>query len=386
MNSRLTAVAAAIVLGSAATAFAQSTRAPAPQQPSRVAVETAVKGLQSPWGFQFLPDGRLLVTERAGTLRVAERGGKPSAPIAGVPKVVYQGQGGLLDVALAPDYAQSATIYLAYAEPREGGRSGTSVLRARLMLDGASGRLEQQTVIFRQQPDYATPMHYGARIVFAGDGSLFVTLGERNTGRESNSKMQEAAQNPANHFGKVVRIMPDGTPHADNPKRAGWAPEVWSIGHRNAQSAAIHPATGKLWIVEHGARGGDEINISEPGRNYGWPVISYGRDYSGAKIGIGTAKAGMEQPVYYWDPSIAPSGMLFYTGDLIPAWKGNLLVGALSGSHLARLVLADGKVVAEERLLAGERERIRDVRQGPDGAVYVATDSSNGRILRIAPK
>src|SRR5262249_23095072 len=217
------------------------------------------------------------------------------------------------------------------------------------------------------------------------DGTLYVTLGERNTGREFGRPIQEAAQDPANNFGKIVHLNADGSVPADNPKLPGWAPENWSIGHRNVQAAAINPQTGKLWTVEHGARGGDEINIPEAGKNYGWPVISYGRDYSGAKIGVGTQKAGMEQPIYYWDPSIAPSGMAFYTGDLFPAWKGNLFVGALAGSHLARLVLDGDKVVAEERLLADQRERIRDVRQGPDGALYVATDASSGRILRITP-
>lgn len=228
-------------------------------------------------------------------------------------------------------------------------------------------------------------MHFGSRIAFASDGSLFVTLGERNTGRASEPRIRDMAQNPATHFGKVVRLNTDGSPHDSTPKLPGWASEVWSIGHRNPQSAAIHPVTGKLWTVEHGARGGDEINIPEAGKNYGWPVISYGRDYSGSKIGVGTEKAGMEQPVYYWDPSIAPSGMAFYNGSLFPAWKGNLFVGALSGSHLVRLVLDGDKVVAEEKLLANVGERIRDVREGPEGALYTMTDSGNGRILRIAP-
>lgn len=364
--------------------LAQATRAPAPNEASRIVVDTYAKGLVNPWSFQFLPDGRILVTEVRGSVRVVDKAGSVSQPVKGVPAVVAQGQGGLLDLALAPDHASSGIIYLAYSEPRGGGRSGTSVLRARLVTDGTEARLDDANVIFRQKPDYPVPMHFGSRIAFARDGSLFVTLGERNTGRESGS-MQLAAQNPANHFGKVVRLNVDGTAHATTPKLPGWAPEVWSIGHRNAQAAAIHPVTGALWTVEHGARGGDEINIPQAGRNYGWPIISYGRDYSGANIGSGTQKAGMEQPVYYWDPSIAPSGMAFYTGDLFPAWKGNLFVGALAGSHLARLVLSGDKVVAEERLLVSERERIRDVRQGPDGAIYGATDSNRGRILRISP-
>ncbi len=365
-------------------ALAQMTRAPAPKETSKVTVETYAKGLVNPWAFQFLPDGRILVTEIRGTLRIVDKSGAVSVPVKGVPAVVVAGQGGLLDVALAPDHAASQAIYLTYSESRGGGRIGTSLARGRLVLDGAEARLENVAVIFQQKPDYAAPMHFGSRIAFARDGSMFVTLGERNTGRESGA-LQQAAQNPANHFGKVVRLNADGTAHATTPKLPNWAPEVWSIGHRNPQAAAIHPATGALWTVEHGARGGDEINIPQAGKNYGWPVIAYGRDYSGSKIGIGTQQAGMEQPVYYWDPSIAPSGMAFYTGDVMPAWKGNLFVGALAGSHLARLVLSGDKVIAEEKLLSGERERIRDVRQGPDGALYVATDNARGRILRIGP-
>ncbi len=365
-------------------AFAQITRAPAPKEASKVTVETYAKGLVNPWAFRFLPDGRMLVTEIRGTLRIVDKSGAVSSPIKGVPAVVASGQGGLLDVALAPDHATSNTIYLTFSEPRGSGRIGTSLARGRLVLDGTEARLENVAVVFQQKPDYAAPMHFGSRIAFARDGSVFVTLGERNTVRESGT-IQQAAQNPANHFGKVVRLNADGTAHAATPKLPNWAPEVWSIGHRNPQAAAINPATGALWTVEHGARGGDEINIPQAGKNYGWPVISYGRDYSGSKIGVGTQQAGMEQPVYYWDPSIAPSGMAFYTGDLMPAWKGNVFVGALAGSHLARLVLAGDKIIAEEKLLSGERERIRDVRQGPDGALYVATDNARGRILRIGP-
>jgi glucose/arabinose dehydrogenase len=284
----------------------------------------------------------------------------------------------LLDVTLGPDFAQSALIYFSYAEPRGGGRNGTTAARAKLTLAGAGGRLENMQVIFRQEPAYASNNHFGSRIVFTRDGSLFVTMGERFSARDE-------AQNPANDLGKLVRIQPDGAPYAGNPQRSNWRPEIWSIGHRNVQGAALHPETGKLWTIEHGARGGDEINIPEAGRNYGWPVISYGRNYDFTKIGIGTHKEGMEQPLYYWDPSIAPSGAVFYTGTLMPEWKGNLFVGALAGESLHRLVLEGDKVIGEEKLLSDVGERIRDVRQGPDGALWLLTDNTAGRVLRVGP-
>ena len=269
-------------------------------------------------------------------------------------------------------------IYISYAEPREGG-SATSVARARLVLEGDGGRLDDLKVIFRQEPAAAGGQHFGSRFAFARDGNLFVTLGERY--------QPGKAQDLSTHYGKVVRIRPDGSVPPDNPlvRKAGALPEIWSYGHRNIQSAAIHPVTGKLWTVEHGARGGDEVNIPLAGKNYGWPTITYGVDYSGFRIGEGTAKAGMEQPVYYWDPSIAPSGMAFYTGDLFPEWKGNLFVGALRGRALHRLVLDGERIVGEEALLRDLGERIRDVRNGPDGALWVLTDSPNGRLLRIVP-
>ena len=358
-------------------ALAQQTRAPEPAQKSRVKVETVARGLVHPWALQFLPDGRMLVTERPGRLRLVTREGRISPAITGVPPVFANGQGGLLDVALDPSFATSGTIYLSYAEPRGAGTAGTSVARAKLVTSGDGGRLDDAKVIFRQQPQTSGGLHFGSRIAIARDGNLFVTLGERY--------QRDKAQDLTVHYGKVVRITPDGGVPKDNPVRAGRdiQPEIWSHGHRNPQSAAIHPVTGKLWTVEHGARGGDEINIPQAGKNYGWPVITYGIDYTGAKIGEGTRKDGLEQPIYYWDPSIAPSGMAFYTGDLMPAWKGNLFVGALAGQHLARLVLDGERVVAEERLLATEGERIRDVRQGPDGALYALTDHPEGRILRI---
>jgi glucose/arabinose dehydrogenase len=300
-------------------------------------------------------------------------------PVAGVPDVYASGQGGLLDVALAPDFASSQWVYLSYAEPRGGGRNGTSVARGKFVATPEAARLQETQVIFRQEPAYASSHHFGSRLVFMPDGSLFVTAGERFSQRDE-------AQNPSNHIGKLMRIEPDGAAYAGNPKRPGWRPEVWSIGHRNVQAAALNPTSGKLWTVEHGARGGDEINIPEAGRNYGWPVISYGRNYDGSKIGVGTHKAGMEQPVYYWDPSIAPSGATFYTGALVPEWQGNLFVGALAGQALHRMLLDGDQVVGEEILLSDLGARIRDVRQGADGALWLLTDEDNGRVLRVLPR
>ncbi len=372
-------VALASMLALSMPLAAQTTKAPPVKTGQAIKVETFAKGLVHPWGMAFLPDGRLLVTERPGRLRIVGKDGTLSAPLQGTPKVYASGQGGLLDVQLGPDFASSGLIYLSYADPRDGSRNGTSVARAKLVTEGDGGRLEQVQVIFRQEPSYASSHHFGSRIVFARDGSLFVTLGERFSARDE-------AQNPANHLGKLVRIMPDGSPYAGNPKKDGWRPEIWSIGHRNVQGAALNPATGKLWTIEHGARGGDEINIPEAGKNYGWPVISYGRNYDFTKIGVGTHKDGMEQPLYYWDPSIAPSGAAFYTGDLFPEWKGNLFVGALAGQALHRLVLDGEKVVGEEKLLADLGERIRDVRSGPDGALWLLTDNPQGRVLRVVPQ
>jgi glucose/arabinose dehydrogenase len=369
-------LAAWIGTGAMPTFAQQSTKAPAVKTAHALKVETVTRGLAHPWGLAFLPDGRFLVTERPGRLRIGDKDGHLSPALAGVPAVYARGQGGLLDVEVAPDFATSQLIYFSYAEPRESGKNGTTVARARL--NGSANRLDELQVIFRQQPSYASPNHFGSRIVFTSDGSMFVTLGERFYARDE-------AQYPASDLGKLVRQTPDGRPFAGNPKQDGWRPEIWSIGHRNVQAAAINPATGKLWTIEHGARGGDEINIPEAGKNYGWPVISYGRNYDGTKIGTGTHKEGMEQPLYYWDPSIAPSGAAFYTGDLFSEWKGNLFVGALAGQALHRLVLDGERIVGEETLLANLHERIRDVRTGPDGALWLLTDSDNGRILRVVP-
>lgn len=370
----------AILAIAAAPAIAQDqTKAPRPAERHDVRVETITRGLEHPWAVQLMPDGRYLVTERPGRMRVVAADGRLSDPIQGVPTVAATNQGGLLDVVLDPRFSETGTIYFTFAEPRGAGTNGTSVARARLVLSGNGGRLDDLRIIFRQLPATSGGLHFGSRIAIARDGNLFVALGERY--------QRDRAQEVGTHYGKVIRIRPDGSVPPDNPYLQSQAarPELWSIGHRNPQSAAIHPTTGKLWIVEHGARGGDEVNVPAPGKNYGWPIITYGRDYSGAKIGIGTQREGLEQPIYYWDPSIAPSGMAFYTADRAPRWRNSLFVGALAGQHLARLVLDGEKIIAEERLLEDLRERIRDVRMAPDGTLLVATDNADGRILRITP-
>jgi aldose sugar dehydrogenase len=340
-----------------------------------VRTETVARGLEHPWALAFLPDGRMLVTERPGRLRIVEASGRVSAPLGGVPAVHARGQGGLLDVALDPRFAENRLVYLSYAEAGEGG-AGTAVARGRL----GDGRLEDVQVIYRQQPKVEGGGHYGSRLVFGTDGTLFVTQGDRMDHRER-------AQDLAEGIGKIVRINADGSIPRDNPfvGRDGARPEIWSYGHRNVQAAALHPETGRLWTVEHGARGGDELNAPQAGRNYGWPVITYGRDYSGARIGEGAVKEGMEQPVYYWDPVIAPSGMTFYTGDALPGWKGSILVGSMQPGALVRLTMGSDRVAREERYLGELDARIRDVQQGPDGFVYVVTDADDGRVLRVRP-
>jgi glucose/arabinose dehydrogenase len=367
-------VAAGAVAGAAVLAAAGCARPQVGAGQERVRAVTVAEGLEHPWGLAFLPDGRMLVTERAGRLRIVEPSGAVSAPVPGVPPVHAQGQGGLLDVVLAPDFAESGLVYLSYAEPTEGG-ARTAVARGRLTDRG----LEDVRVVFRQEPALPGGLHFGSRLVWAPDGHLFIGLGERN--------QRALAQRLDNHLGKVVRIAADGSAPADNPFTgvAGALPEIWSFGHRNIQSAALHPETGVLWTVEHGAMGGDEVNIPRAGLNYGWPVITYGRDYTGARIGEGTHRDGMEQPVHYWDPSIAPSGMVFYTGDRYPGWRGSLFVGSLKFGRLARLELDGERVVREERLLDGYGQRIRDVRQGPDGYLYLLTDAPNGRLVRLDP-
>ncbi len=341
-------------------------------------VQTVASGLASPWALAFLPNGRMLVTEKAGRMRVVGSDGKLSPPVKGVPEVWASGQGGLLDVIVDKSFATNATIYFCFAERVEGG-GRTAVARARFMYgDRSEMGLDDVKVIFRQEGQLSSGNHYGCRIAQSPDGNLFVGLGDHFTYRDQ-------AQNLANHLGKMIRIAPDGSVPTDNPfvGRNDAKPEIWSYGHRNIQAAAINPATGDLWAIEHGPRGGDEVNIAGKGKNYGWPVIGYGIDYSGAKIHDSTAKAGMEQPVKYWVPSIAPSGMAFYTGDKFPTWKGSLFTGALAGQMLVRLTVKGNAVTAEERLLPNLNERIRDVRQGPDGALYLVTDNSAGRILRV---
>ena len=371
------AIAIYLIFAAPLVSLAQAPRSPTPAPVNGVVqAETVAKGFEHPWALAFLPDGRILVTERPGRLRIVEGDGRVSKPVDGVPRVFARGQGGLLDVALDPRFAENRLVYLSYAEPGEGSTAGTAVARGKL----GEGKLEDVQVIYRQQPKVEGGNHFGSRLVFARDGTLFVTQGDRFAYREK-------AQDLSSGLGKIVRINPDGSVPKDNPfvGRAGARPEIWSYGHRNVQSAALDPQSGRLWTVEHGARGGDELNHPEAGKNYGWPIITYGVDYSGAKIGEGTAKPGMEQPVYYWDPVIAPSGMAIYTGDAFPDWKGSMLIGSLNPGLLVRLTLKDGQVAREERYLGDLRERIRDVQQGPDGLIYVVTDSRDGRILRVKP-
>ncbi len=368
----MAALAALVGLSAAASATAAAADRSIATQRTTLRVTTVASGLEIPWGMAFLPGGGMLVTERPGRLRRIDAAGCISAPIEGVPAVFANGQGGLLDVALDPAFATNGLVYLSFSEPVDG-KARTAVARGRL----TGNRIEALRVIFRQEPAVDARQHFGSRLVFDREGRLYVTLGDRGSQRA-------LAQDVSTHIGKVLRINPDGSIPAGNPlaDQAGARPEIWSWGHRNVQGAALHPATGELWTHEHGPRGGDELNVARAGRNYGWPVITYGREYSGPAIGEGTAKPGMEQPLHYWVPSIGPSGLAFYTADTIPGWRGSVLVGALAAQQVARLELGpDGKVRAEERIDIGER--VRDVRQGPDGAVYLLVDS--GRVLRLEP-
>ncbi|MDX5593429.1 PQQ-dependent sugar dehydrogenase [Pseudovibrio sp. SPO723] len=358
--------------------FALSAVAGTAQAQTRIAPETVTSGLDHPWSVADLPGGGFLVTERDGALKHVTAEGEQSV-VSGTPKVFASGQGGLLDVVLSPNFASDGQIFLSFSEPTSGG-AGTSVYRATLERSGDGFQLRDGRVIFSGNNIYRGGRHFGSRLVFAPDGTLFMTLGDRGD--------RPSAQNTQNHAGSVLRLTIDGAPAPDNPflGDSSYQPEMWSIGHRNPQSAALHPETGVLWTVEHGARGGDEINIPEAGKNYGWPVISYGRHYTGGRIGEGTTKTGMEQPIYFWDPSIAPSGMAFVTSNKYPDWNGNLLVGALRGRHLSNLSLDGTTVTGESRLLAELGERIRDVRQADDGFIYVLTDSSDGQLIRLLPQ
>lgn len=358
-------------------AFANQTRAPVIPHAPRLMRDTLVEGLRGPWGMALLPDGGLLITEKAGTLRLY-RDGQLSAPIKGLPKVLAEDQGGLLDVAVAPDFARTRQLWFSFSDPRGGIESATAVGTGRLSPDGTA--LEDMRVIFRQQPAVTSSRHFGSRLVFGRDGALYVTTGDRGLAPE-----MPVPQDLGNHLGKVLRLDPaTGEAAPGNPALGGNArPEIWSWGHRNLQAAALDPQ-GRLWTVEHGAAGGDELNRPEAGRNYGWPVISYGRNYDGNSIGEGlTAREGMEQPVYYWDPVIAPSGMTFYDGAMFPEWRGDALIGGLRAEAIVRLTIEDGRVTGEQRLAAGIG-RVRDIEVAPDGALLVLIDGDPGSLVRLS--
>lgn len=361
----------------AVPAFPGQTRAPQMDSGVELATEIVAEDLDEPWGIALLPDDTLLVTERTGRLLHITSSGE-TAEVARTPDVVARGQGGLLDISPAPDFPSSRMIYFTFSEAREGNTNGTSLARARLSDDAS--RLENPEVIFRQTPSWASPLHFGSNIEWAEDGTIYLTLGER-----SMPEPRQHAQRLDGHLGKVVRLKPDGSAADGNPfvGRADAKPEIWSYGHRNVQGAAIHPETGKLWTIEHGPRGGDELNVPEAGKNYGWPVITYGIDYPGGPIGEGiTAQEGMEQPIYYWDPVIAPGDMTFYGGELFP-WKGDLLISGLAG-YMVRLELDGERVVGEERLL-DDLGRIRDIQEARDGSLWVITDQGDGVLARIRP-
>lgn len=337
-------------------------------------VQQVAAGLKFPWGMAFLPDGDILVTERIGQLRIISPNGQVSDPIQGLPEVFFKQQGGLLDVALDPEFSKNRLIYLSYAEP-EDHRASTAVARGELI----HGQLKNLQVIFRQLPKTADGIHFGSRLVFAHDGNLFITLGDRGSRAHD-------AQQLDNYFGKIIRVRPDGAVPSDNPfvKNPQAKPEIWSYGHRSIQGAAIHPKTGELWIHEHGPKGGDEINIPQPGKNYGWPLACYGSHYDDTPIKDEHAEQGFEEPIRYWTPSIAPSGMAFYTGNQFPAWRSNLFIGALAGKHIARLSADGNKITHEEQLLMNTA-RFRDIKQSPDGTLYLLTDDINGKLLKIIP-
>jgi aldose sugar dehydrogenase len=370
-------------------AFAGQTRAPNLTTDTKFEIKEVAKGIVSPFGVEFLPNGKFLVTERlAGQFRIIDKDGKVSAPIKdGVPEVFARGQGGLLDVVLDPNFATNQTIYWSYSEPKADGTNNTAVAKGKLV-DGATPKIENVQVIYHQRPALNSPLHFGSRLVFAKDGTLFVAQGERSIlpGRVQ-------AQDLKSGLGKIARIKTDGTIPADNPfvgNKDGALPEIWSYGHRNVQGAFLHPATGELWELEHGPQGGDEINIARKGKDYGWPTITYGVEYGAANTKIGggvTQKAGMEQPLYYWDPVIAPGGLAYYDAGLFPKWKGSIFAAGLNSGYVARLTMDGEKVKGEERLQFSEKkERYRDIAVGPDGAIYVLTDGPEARLLKVVPK
>ena len=379
--STFIAVIAIPLVGHAA--FAQSIL---DTQDYKVRVTKVVEGLYHPWSMAFLPDGRMLVTERRGLMRIVENGKLLAAAVEGIPKVTEHGQGGLLDVALHPKYPENGWIYWSYNAVDAAGLHGTELARGKLGGTRELPRMTDVQVLFEMQPKYGEGIHFGSRIVFDRQGYLYLTLGDR--GDSPAMGAAHRAQQLNVHAGKSIRLHDDGHVPADNPflKTPGALPEIFSLGHRNMQGAALHPGTGRVWTHEHGPQGGDEINILSPGANYGWPVITYGANYgSGTKIGEGTKKAGMMQPLLYWVPSIAPSGMAFYSGKKFPKWKGNLFVGALVKQLLMRVTLEGEKVVAQERLFEGKLGRIRDVREGPDGNLYLLTDAPDGDLIRLEP-
>ncbi len=362
------------------SAFKGQTRACGVKSNVAFDVTVLAKGLVHPWAVEPLPGGDLLVTEKPGRMRIVSAAGRLGEPLTGLPKVDARGQGGLLDVVLSPKFEADRTLYWSFSEPRQGG-NGTSVARGVLSSDQRG--LEQVRVIFRAMPTYDGTMHYGSRLMFGQDGMLFVSLGER-----SEIEVRPQAQQLNSHMGKILRITTEGAAPKDNPfvGKGNAKPEIWSLGHRNVQAATFDPE-GRLWDVEHGPRGGDELNLVQKGKNYGWPVVAYGQEYSGQAIqGSVTAREGYEQPAYYWDPVIAPSGAQFYTGNAFPAWKGNLFIGGMGAMALVRLTLENGRVTGEEHLLKDRRQRVRDVRQGPDGALYMVTDQENGQVWKLAPR
>ncbi|RUO45703.1 PQQ-dependent sugar dehydrogenase [Idiomarina aquatica] len=375
MQTSKLALVVAVSLGLSATVAADEYTT----ERHTVEMTTLTENLSHPWGMTFLPDGSMLVTERDGILNHISADGSERTKIKGTPEVVARSQGGLLDVNIDPDFSNNGWVYISYSEPNQSGGEGNSTAVMRGKLDG--DQWVDGEVIFRQAPKYESGAHFGSRLVFSPEGHLFITLGDRY------SRMEDA-QTLDNHHGKIVRIWPDGSVPEDNPFVGDddALDEIWSYGHRNVQGAAIHPDTGELWTIEHGPQGGDEVNIPKAGKNYGWPTITYGEDYGGGEIGIGTHKEGMEQPYYYWLPSIATAGSIFYTGDQFKHWQGDLLVTALRGQMIARLDLEEGRMIHEERLFDGDIDfRIRDIEQGPDGMLYILSDEDNGRLIKLSP-